>query len=256
MDSLISEFGLWAFIAVFAVTAFGGFVKGAVGFALPMIMISGAGSLMSAEVAIASIILPALVTNIIQSIRQGLGKAWGTVRKYWRLHVTLLVMIAVFAQLVTVLSDVALFLILGSMVTVFGVIQLIGWRPGFPQERKNIVEWFTGVVAGFFGGLAGIWGPPILLYLLARDTPKQELVRTQGTTFLIGSIVLVGAHLRSGVLNDVTIPFSAALVIPAVLGLMLGQMLQDRLDQAKFRRLTLWVLVIAGVNLLRRGLIG
>ena len=91
---------------------------------------------------------------------------------------------------------------------------------------------------------------------MARDTPKQELMRVQGISFLIGSIVLLGAHLNSGVLNDITLPFSAMLVIPAVAGLIFGQKLQDRLEPAPLRRLILCVLVIAGLNLLRRGLMG
>jgi len=36
----------------------------------------------------------------------------------------------------------------------------------------------------------------------------------------------------------------------------LGFKLGDRFDQERFRRVTLWVLVLAGANLIRRGLMG
>lgn len=254
MDVLTAEFGLVTVALAFAVMAFGGFVKGAVGFALPMITISGVGSLMSAELAVAAILLPGLVTNVMQAFRQGLGAAWGTLRRYWRINLVLLLLIGVFAQLIVLLPSWLLFVILGSMVSVFGVLQLTGWRPDIPGERMRAAEWVTGVVASIFGGLAGVWGPPILMYLMARETPKQEQVRAQGIAFLIGCIVLIVAHHRSGLLNTVTLPFSAWLVVPAVLGMVAGQAMQDRLDQGRFRRLTLVVLVIAGLNLLRRGL--
>ncbi|MEO0914055.1 MAG: sulfite exporter TauE/SafE family protein [Pseudomonadota bacterium] len=254
METLIAEYGLVTVALGFAVMAFAGFVKGAVGFALPMITISGVGSLMSAELAVASILLPGLVTNVMQALRQGLGEALGTLRRYWRLNLVLLVLIGVFAQLVVMLPGWALFVILGSMVSVFGLLQLIGWRPRIAAARLKLAEWITGLVASFFGGLAGVWGPPILMYLLARETPKLELVRAQGIAFLIGSVVLVVAHQRSGLLNEVTLPFSAWLVVPAVCGMVAGQVMQDRLDQARFRKLTLVVLVFAGLNLLRRGL--
>lgn len=253
---MLTQYGVWVLVAAFAVTGFGGFVKGAVGFALPMIMISGVGSLMSAEIAIAGLIFPALVTNIWQAMRQGFGAAWQSLKTYWRLNLTLLPMIALCAQLVAILPEAVLFTVLGGMVTVFGVLQLVGWKMHFPKSATNMVEWLTGLVAGFFGGLSGVWGPPILLYLLARDTPKKDLVRAQGVFFLGGSLVLVGAHFQSGVLNDQTVSLSAWLVVPALAGMLLGRKLQDRLDQQKFRRLTLFVLVIAGLNLLRRGLIG
>ena len=47
---------------------------------------------------------------------------------------------------------------------------------------------------------------------------------------------------------------SALMVLPAMAGMALGLMVQDRLDQARFRKATLIVLVIAGANLLRRAL--
>ena len=53
-----------------------------------------------------------------------------------------------------------------------------------------------------------------------------------------------------------TLPFSALLVVPAVLGTWAGGRLHDRIDQATFRKATLAVLLIAGLNLLRRGLAG
>ncbi|MHA3976402.1 sulfite exporter TauE/SafE family protein [Halovulum sp. GXIMD14794] len=256
MEQLIDLYGGWTVVAAFGVFVCAGFVKGAVGFALPMIAISGVGSLMSAEVALAGLILPALVTNLQQSFRNGLAEAVGTLRKYWRLNFALFLLIGLFAQLVTLLSDEAYFVILGVMVTLAGSVQLAGWRPRFPPRLTHIVEWITGIIAGFFGGIAGVWGPPILIYLLARETPKAELVRAQGISFLVGSILLVGAHLISGVLNSMTLPFSAWAIVPAIAGMVLGQVLQDRLDQDKFRRLTLFVLVLAGLNLLRRGLFG
>ena len=51
------------------------------------------------------------------------------------------------------------------------------------------------------------------------------------------------------------LPLSLALVPPALLGIWTGFQIQDRIDQALFKRLTLWILLLAGLNLLRRGII-
>lgn len=254
MGELSALYGPLVVAAAFGVLLFGGFVKGAVGFALPMVTISGVGSLMSAEAAIAAIILPGLITNIQQAFRNGFGAALLTLKKYWRLNFAMFATIGLFAQLIVVLPEPVFFILLGSMVTVVGTLQLVGWRPRFPPRLTARVEWATGLIAGFFGGLAGVWGPPILLYLMARETLKVEMVRAQGISFLIGSLILLGAHGISGVLNAVTLPFSAWLVIPAVVGMTLGQAVQDRLPQERFLKATLFVLVLAGLNLLRRGL--
>ena len=57
-----------------------GFVKGVVGFALPVVLISGLTLYLPAEVALAGLILPALVTNLAQARRQGLAAAWASVK--------------------------------------------------------------------------------------------------------------------------------------------------------------------------------
>ena len=80
------------------------------------------------------------------------------------------------------------------------------------------------------------------------------MVRAQSLSFLLGSVVLFVAHLHSGVLNPVTLPASSWLVIPTMAAMFLGYRVHDRLDQGRFRRLTLVVLVLTGLNLLRRAL--
>lgn len=256
LNLLIAEYGLLALGIAFAVMLFAGFTKGAVGFGLPMICISGIGSVLPAEIAIAALILPGLTTNLWQSLRDGLGPAWASLKQYWRLNLVLLVSIYAFAQLVVIISETALFIILGVGITLFVSLQIVGWIPHIPARLSQKVQAPIGLVAGFFGGLSGVWGPPILLYLLSQKTPKTEMIRIQGISFLVGAIVLTGAHLQSGLLNETTTPLSAWMMIPAMAGMAVGFKVQDRMDQAKFRKATLIVLLFAGLNLLRRGLFG
>jgi uncharacterized membrane protein YfcA len=245
--------GAAAVAAVVGLSA-GGFAKGVVGFALPLIALSVGASFMPYEVAVALLIVPTLVSNLFQSLRGGIGAAWGSVRRFWWLNLVLVVAIALSAQLVVALPDRLLLAVLGGAVAAFGLSQLAGWRPRFPSHRQGAVEFAVGSVGGFFGGLSGIWGPPIIMYLIALHLPKTEMVRAQSLSFLLGSVVLFGAHLRSGVLNAVTFPASALLVVPTMAAMFAGYRVHDRLDQELFRRATLAVLVLTGLNLLRRGL--
>jgi len=64
------------------------------------------------------------------------------------------------------------------------------------------------------------------------------------------------AHLYSGVLNSATATFSMALLIPSVIGMWVGFKIQDRMNQNVFRKVTLIMLIIVGLNLLRKGLLG
>ncbi|WBU55963.1 sulfite exporter TauE/SafE family protein [Paracoccus sediminicola] len=238
---------------VFAVTAFSGFVKGAVGFAMPMIMMSAFASVMPPEQALAALIMPTLVTNTLQAGRQGVGKALGSVRQF-RWHIGAVVLfIAVSAAFVGRVPESLMLLLLGLPIVGFALWQLSGRPLKLPIHHARRAEIVSGVIGGLYGGISGIWGPPLIVYLLSVGVSKTDQMRVQGVVFLLGSVVLMTAHLVSGVLNADTLPLSALLVLPGMAGMLVGLQVHDRLDVSQFRRWTLVLLVITGLNLVRRG---
>ncbi|MCC1480037.1 sulfite exporter TauE/SafE family protein [Roseibaca sp. Y0-43] len=234
------------------IALFAGLIKGALGFAMPMIMISGLGSLMPVELALAGLILPTLVTNFSQALRQGLPAAWGSVLAHWRMLLALVICLLASAQLVPFVSEPVLLAVLGGPICAFALSQLAGWKMAMPVARRRHGQWISGTVGGLYGGLSGVWGPPIMAYLIAVDTAKRDMVRILGVVFLIGSFALVAGHAGSGILTGPSMAFSALLVIPSVAGLLVGYRIQDRLDADRFRRWTLVMMVFLGLNLLRR----
>lgn len=242
----------WIFASLIAFAA--GIVKGAVGFAMPMIVISGISSFYSPELALAALILPTLMSNLMQTLRGGMVSA---AQKLWAQRVfvaAMVVVMAIAAQIPGRISESVFLLAVGIPVVLLSIVQILGWRPSIARARRIFVEVPVAIFAGFFGGMAGIWGPPTTMYLTAIGTPKKDQLQIQGAIYGVGSVVLLLAHLRSGILNQATLPVSAAMVVPAMLGMLVGFRLHDRMDQERFRRATLFVLVVAGLNLIRRGL--
>ncbi|NKX42991.1 sulfite exporter TauE/SafE family protein [Roseicyclus persicicus] len=247
---------LWAFAAAFGVTLVAGFVKGAIGFAMPLVMISGLSLFLDPLVAVAGIVLPIVMSNILQVMRFPLAEAVAALREFWRYILVVCVMIVIVAQFITVIPTQTFYLVLGVPVVILSLVQLIGVRFHIAPRWRRPSEWGVGFVSGAIGGLTGTWGPPTVLYLIALDTPKAKQMLVQGVVYGLGSVSLLAGHLQSGVLNAVTIPWSAALLVPAFLGMQVGFWMSDRMNPVMFRRATLVVLVIAGANLVRRGLIG
>ena len=245
-----------AWLGAVAVTLFAGFVKGAVGFALPLIMVSGLSAFLDPLTAVGAILLPIVASNALQTFRTGWRPALSAVSDHRRYVATVCVAIVVFAQLVPRIDPRVFLLVLGVPTAVLSALQLAGWRPSIPPARRRGAEWAAGLISGALGGLAGTWGPTTVLYLLAIDTPKARQMVVQGVIYGTGSVTLLAAHLASGVLDARTAPLSAALLVPALLGMWAGFKLGDRLDQARFRQMTLVVLIVAGLNLIRRGLMG
>lgn len=251
MEYFAAGLSVSTFVAVLAVTLFAGFVKGAVGFAMPLIMISAFASFLSPDLALAGLILPTLVTNSSQAFRQGWRAAWAAAKAYHRYIIGTVVFIVISSGYVDLIPQPVLRGALGVLITGFALLQLSGVKLSLPLQYRSPTEWIAGVIGGLYGGVSGIWGPPLVVYLLAIEAPKRETVQVQGVVFLIGAIVLTSAHLQTGLLDRVTLPFSAALVVPAVIGLGLGYLVQDRLDQQRFRRWTQLLLLLTGLNLSR-----
>lgn len=250
----LPDLGATVWTAVVLVTVVGGFTKGATGFAMPLVMMSGLSLVVAPELALAALILPTLTLNVVQALRNGAAAAVASAREHGRYLVTVLVGIAASAQLVAVLPGRALMLVVGVPVTLFTLVQLAGVRFRVPPRRRRVADVCVGAFAGAIGGMTGIWGPPTVIYLTALGVAKAEHLRVQGIVYGAGSFVLFAAHLASGILTAETIALSASLVLPGLVGIWLGFQVVDRLDQRRFRQVTLAVLMIAGLNLVRRGL--
>ena len=252
MDAFIATFGIAGLVYASLSMAAGGFAKGVVGFALPLVGLSLMASFLPGKTALALLLLPILISNLLQALRNGGREAWDCLRKFWRLNLVFVLVLVLAAQLVVVMSDAMLYAVLGVVITTAGVTQLLGWRPRFAPRYNRLAEVITGALCGVLGGIAGIWGPPLIMYLLAIHAPKLEMIRAQSITFFIGAVLLLVAHTHSGILNATTLPVSALMVVPTLAGMFVGYGVQDKLDQELFRRATLIVLVVSGLNLLRR----
>lgn len=254
--ALIETHGAWSLAFVALAYFLGGFIKGLVGFALPLIAVAASASVLDKSSAVALIILPVLVSNLAQALRSGVGPLLATARRFAGLNIMLGAMIFVGAAALPGLDDRVFFVVVGVATLSATLIQIVGWRPRISAQRETAAGFVVGGVAGFIGGLSGIWGPPIVLFLNALETAKADHMRASGLAFLIGSIILLPAHLSTGVLDMDTLPVSAALIVPTLAGMALGRAAEGRLDAKAFRTATLIVLSLAALNLLRRAVFG
>ncbi len=238
-----------------AVAVLAGMIKGMVGFAMPMIMVSGLSMMFPPDVALAGLILPTLATNGVQALREGAEAAFRSIRAFRVFLSVGLIFLLISAQLVSLVPASTFLMMIGAPVVFFALLQLLGFRLTL-QQRSPRIEAVAGSIAGFIGGMSGVWGPPTVAYLTALNTPKNDQVRIQGVIYGLGAAALTVAHMGSGILRAETVPFSLLLITPALAGLWLGMQLQDRIDQATFRKATLFVLLLAGLNLVRRAVTG
>lgn len=253
MEWLYSDVSGATFLLCCAIALVAGVIKGMVGFALPMVLVSGLSSFIAPELALAGLLLPTLASNLWQALRGGWRAAWRAVLGFWRFLLVGYLTLATVAQFVLVLRTELLLAGIGAFVSIFALMQLMGLH--FSLKRQTLwSDLAMGLLAGIPGGVAAIWGPPTVMYLTALGTEKRQSLQVQGVVYGLGAVVLVISHIGSGVFNVETAGFSVALLGPVLLGMWIGFKVHDRVDQATFRRATLLVLLVAGANLVRRGL--
>ena len=112
MDLILNNMSQWHWIVAIGVGCCAGFIKGVVGFAMPMVFIAGLSLIVPPELALAGLILPTVITNIWQAFAQGRAAAWQSVKRFRLFLITGLVFVLISAQLASVLPDI-LFLEIG-----------------------------------------------------------------------------------------------------------------------------------------------
>ena len=253
MDSLFPFLSPAQLVFALLIGIAAGFVKGVVGFAMPLVLISGLTLFIAPEYALAGLILPTLVSNGMQAMRQGAGPAWASIKDFRLFLIVGGITLVGAAQLVRLVPSDVLAGMIGVPVVLFVVVQLSGYQFRL-SGRSAASDTVVALATGFLGGVSGVWSATTVTYLTALNTAKQDQIRIQGVIYGLGAIAMVGAHSGSGVLRAETLPFSVLLILPAVLGMWLGSQVADRIDQLMFRRATLVVLLVAGANLVRRAL--
>ena len=126
--------------------------------------------------------------------------------------------------------------------------------PRLPPHLDRPAQIIAGAVAGVLGGLSGIWAAPLVFYLTARQVDKDEFIRATGLLILLGSVPLAIGYLQQGFLTQSYALIGALLILPTLLGFTLGERLRKNWSTETFRKVFLYLFLILGLNLLRRGM--
>lgn len=108
----------------------------------------------------------------------------------------------------------------------------------------------AGTVSGFTTFVAHAGGPPVAMYMLARGLPKTQLVGTTIALFTLGNWLKLPPYLVLGLDNRQAL-WAALAFAPAVpLGIRLGRIVHDKLDQKKLFLACYGLLSVAALKLI------
>lgn len=240
-------------IAVCAAAVFGGgLVKGVTGIGLPLVAMPILAGFIPIPQAIALLSLSSVATSLMQGVHG--GHFMTASRRFWPLFAGIFAGVFASAWTLVVIDLQMLYLLLGAVVV--GFASILQRRIVFTVTPAAEI-WAapaTGFVAGLIGGVSMLFGPIYAMYMSGLRLPKDIFVVGVSLANLVSTIVLVVALAGYQLINSGDLLASVLAMIPAFAGVLLGQRLRHRINEDAFRKALAVVLLLIGLNLVRKAL--
>ncbi|MDA0868356.1 MAG: sulfite exporter TauE/SafE family protein [Proteobacteria bacterium] len=240
-----------AVLAIALIFFAGGLVKGTVGFGLPTIGIGLGALVLDIPTAMMLIALPTILTNAWQ-IRIN-AHPRQLPRHFWVFLLAAFIPIPLGIATLVMVPEFPYERLLGAVILLYSLWSLLITDRTLPWLSR----WRWAVLAGgtnaVLTGLTGCFSVPGVMYLRGLGLDKSLLLAAMGLLYLVSALGMWAALAALGQ-STVTLGLaSLAACVPVGAGVLLGNQLHQRLSEAMFRRIFLWVFASIGVALLVAG---
>ncbi|HEX2543408.1 MAG TPA: sulfite exporter TauE/SafE family protein [Ramlibacter sp.] len=236
------------FVVVCAAFLTAGLVKGVVGMGLPTVVMGILGLFLPVAQAAVLLTLPSLVTNVWQAAVGGAFRA--LLLRLGGMFLGIFVGVALAAWLLPP-DDRLGRRLLGACLLAYGLLGFAGWRPGAPRH-EGIVGPVVGLATGLLTSLTGVFVLPMVPYLQSLQLDRRELSQALGLSFCTSTLALGALLVTRSQLDAQGAMHSALAIVPALVGMFVGQKLRDVMSEAMFRNCFLAGMVLLGAWLALR----
>lgn len=238
---------LWLAAAVFVLA---GIVKGVVGLGLPTIAMALLASLMAPAQAAALLVVPSLVTNLAQI------RPWPTLapmlRRLAPMQIGVCAGTLAGAWLLGAPAGAWAMASLGVALVAYAAWGLAGAHFSVQPATERWLGPLIGAATGVVTAATGVFVVPAVPYLQALGLSRDELVQAMGISFTVSTIALaVGLYANAGG-TGLAVGASALMLVPALVGMAVGQALRQKLSPVLFRRCFLACLALLGTHMVVR----
>ena len=236
-----------------AVFLLAGWVKGVVGMGLPTVVMGALALAMPPVEAAALLVVPSLATNLWQFLAG--PSPWRLLRRLASLLLFICLGTALGIPLLTSAASHWPAIALGVVLAIYALTGLFArpfvLRPAAARRWAPAVGGLTGVLTG----ATGVFVVPAVPYLSALGFSRDELVQALGLSFAVSTIALGVALGFRASYSPGLLALSVAAVLPALLGMALGQATRRRIALPAFRRWFFSAMLAVGIFMVLRGLL-
>ena len=227
-----------------------GFVKGVIGLGVATVSLALLTATLGLKPAMALLLLPSFVTNVWQGLVGGALLA--IARRFWSLLVAVCVATWLGVHALATVETVLFSALLGGLLTVYSALNLARPQVASPGGRELWLSPVVGGVNGILTGMTGSFVIPGVLYFQALALPRDMLIQTMGVLFTVSTVALAVSLGDHRLLSLELGALSLSAIVPALIGMALGQRVRRRLSEFIFRRVFFGALFALGVYIVIR----
>jgi uncharacterized membrane protein YfcA len=219
---------------------------------LPTVAMGMLSLMMAPATAAAMLVVPSLVTNVWQLFA---GPAFGALlRRFGGMMIAVCVGTMAGIGVITGPSAALAGVALGVVLALYGVVGLTAPRFRVPRQMEYWLSPLAGLVTGLIAGATGVFVIPVVPYLNSLGLARDELIQTLGLAFTVSTVALAAALASRGQFQLGVAWSSLIAVLPALVGMFVGQRVRDRMHPEAFRKWFFAGLVVLGVYMAVRTL--
>jgi uncharacterized membrane protein YfcA len=229
-----------------------GTVKGVIGLGLPTVSLALLTVAIDLPSAMALLLVPSFVTNFWQAI---IGKNGRIILvRNWPFFLMAAVTVWIGAKALTHMNLLWLSALLGTLLVVYSAVNLCGFRFTVEPRHRVWIGVLAGTINGVLTGMTGSFVVPGVMFLQSTSLSRDALIQAMGVLFTVSTVALAFALQRNNFLTIENGTLSLASLIPALVGMILGQQIRKQLSEQLFRYLFFISLLILGVYIITKSL--
>lgn len=229
-----------------------GAVKGVIGLGLPTVSLALLTVALDLPTAMALLLVPSFVTNLWQSVVG--GNARGILYRLWPFLLMATVTVWIGVGALTRLDPSLLTALLGALLVTYSVVNLGGMRLTIPTRHELWAGPLIGSANGVLTGMTGSFVVPGVMFLQAIGLSRDVLIQAMGMLFTASTLALAAALQQANLLTVGHGAVSGAAVLPAIVGMMVGQRVRKSLSEQRFRAVLFIALFLLGAYIIGNAL--